>query len=104
LLFVGLLWVYWQKGKKFRINREKRSPFECGFDPQKKSRLPFSLRFFLLLLFFLVFDIEVILLLELPLLFNNFFFKMFLVVLGFLWVFCVGFFEEWRSGALKWKN
>nr|ALO71049.1 NADH deshydrogenase subunit 3 [Pselaphinae sp. 6 EF-2015] len=86
-------------------DREKNSPFECGFDPKSSPRIPFSLPFFLIAVIFLVFDIEISLLI--PLIFvmtmSNFL-NYFLISMFFFLILLIGLYFEWHQGALNWLN
>nr|AKD00063.1 NADH dehydrogenase subunit 3 [Stylochoplana maculata] len=99
-----ILWTFWTSRKNFLNSREKSSPFECGFDPKDKARVPFSLRFFLIIIIFLIFDVEISVLLGLPYQLDYDNFKGRLGVLLFLWVLLLGTLEEWRRGILDWKK
>nr|YP_009107674.1 NADH dehydrogenase subunit 3 [Loxops mana]YP_009107765.1 NADH dehydrogenase subunit 3 [Loxops caeruleirostris]YP_009107986.1 NADH dehydrogenase subunit 3 [Magumma parva]YP_009108012.1 NADH dehydrogenase subunit 3 [Chlorodrepanis stejnegeri]YP_009305740.1 NADH dehydrogenase subunit 3 [Akialoa obscura]AER41396.1 NADH dehydrogenase subunit III [Chlorodrepanis virens]AIU45151.1 NADH dehydrogenase subunit 3 [Chlorodrepanis virens virens]AIU45326.1 NADH dehydrogenase subunit 3 [Hemignathus wils len=84
---------------------EKLSPYECGFDPLGSARLPFSIRFFLVAILFLLFDLEIALLLPLPwaiqlesptttLIWTSF--LLLLLTLGLIY--------EWIQGGLEWAE
>nr|YP_010892769.1 NADH dehydrogenase subunit 3 [Galaxias olidus]WJQ22226.1 NADH dehydrogenase subunit 3 [Galaxias olidus] len=84
---------------------EKLSPYECGFDPLGSARLPFSMRFFLVAILFLLFDLEIALLLPLPwgdqLAMPSATFAWAVAVLTLL---TLGLVYEWTQGGLEWAE
>nr|YP_010950651.1 NADH dehydrogenase subunit 3 [Sebastolobus alascanus]WMI36607.1 NADH dehydrogenase subunit 3 [Sebastolobus alascanus]WPM99273.1 NADH dehydrogenase subunit 3 [Sebastolobus alascanus]WPM99286.1 NADH dehydrogenase subunit 3 [Sebastolobus alascanus]WPM99299.1 NADH dehydrogenase subunit 3 [Sebastolobus alascanus] len=86
-------------------DHEKLSPYECGFDPLGSARLPFSLRFFLVAILFLLFDLEIALLLPLP--WGD---QLTSPLLTLLWAAAVlvlltlGLIYEWVQGGLEWAE
>nr|YP_008593711.1 NADH dehydrogenase subunit 3 [Benthodesmus tenuis]BAN83731.1 NADH dehydrogenase subunit 3 [Benthodesmus tenuis] len=86
-------------------NHEKLSPYECGFDPLGSARLPFSLRFFLVAILFLLFDLEIALLLPLP--WGD---QLPTPLTTFLWastilvLLTLGLIYEWLQGGLEWAE
>nr|YP_009155120.1 NADH dehydrogenase subunit 3 [Sebastes minor]YP_010501254.1 NADH dehydrogenase subunit 3 [Sebastes caurinus]YP_010949871.1 NADH dehydrogenase subunit 3 [Sebastes mystinus]YP_010949884.1 NADH dehydrogenase subunit 3 [Sebastes entomelas]YP_010949962.1 NADH dehydrogenase subunit 3 [Sebastes flavidus]YP_010950625.1 NADH dehydrogenase subunit 3 [Sebastes elongatus]YP_010950664.1 NADH dehydrogenase subunit 3 [Sebastes diploproa]WNH17233.1 NADH dehydrogenase subunit 3 [Sebastes ovalis]AIL31573. len=86
-------------------DHEKLSPYECGFDPLGSARLPFSLRFFLVAILFLLFDLEIALLLPLP--WGD---QLTSPLLTLFWAVAVlilltlGLIYEWIQGGLEWAE
>nr|YP_009693817.1 NADH dehydrogenase subunit 3 [Polyplectron malacense]QEI03741.1 NADH dehydrogenase subunit 3 [Polyplectron malacense] len=84
---------------------EKLSPYECGFDPLGSARLPFSIRFFLVAILFLLFDLEIALLLPLPWAIQL---QSPLTTLTWattiLTLLTLGLIYEWTQGGLEWAE
>nr|AGN71135.1 NADH dehydrogenase subunit 3 [Cryptobatrachus sp. TNHC-GDC 451] len=84
---------------------EKLSPYECGFDPIGSARLPFSMRFFLVAILFLLFDLEIALLLPTP-----WASQLHTPILTMFWtsiiilLLTIGFVYEWIQGGLEWAE
>nr|UBA16565.1 NADH dehydrogenase subunit 3 [Papilio epycides] len=89
--------------KKSFMDREKNSPFECGFDPKSSARIPFSLHFFLITVIFLIFDVEIALIFPLIYSFNLVnFFSMMKISFFFLLMLLLGLYHEWNQNMLNW--
>nr|ARO34899.1 NADH dehydrogenase subunit 3 [Corynis lateralis] len=89
--------------KKTFNDREKTSPFECGFDPKETPRKSFSINFFLIALIFLIFDVEIALILPIILTIPVSNLKIWLnSSIYFIIILIMGLYYEWKMGALNW--
>lgn len=85
------------------LRREELTSYECGFEHHGLSRVPFSMRYFFLTLIFLLFDLEIILLLFFPYSFVFSFNILSLLAVVFFIVFLYfGLIYEWKDGSLEW--
>nr|UFK62161.1 NADH dehydrogenase subunit 3 [Habroscelimorpha dorsalis dorsalis]UFK62174.1 NADH dehydrogenase subunit 3 [Habroscelimorpha dorsalis media] len=91
--------------KKSFMDREKNSPFECGFDPMNSARLPFSIQFFLIAVIFLIFDVEIALLIPMISIMKiTSLTPWFYVTFFFIIILLLGLYHEWNQGALNWAK
>jgi NADH-quinone oxidoreductase subunit A len=81
---------------------EKVSAYECGFDPFDDARMKFDVRFYLIAILFIIFDLEVAFLFPWAVAFGDVGWFGFWSMMIFLSVLTIGFIYEWRKGALEW--
>ena len=82
---------------------EKLSAYECGFEPFEDSRIEFDVRFYLVAILFIIFDLEIAFLFPWAISLGNIGLLGFLSMMFFLFILTIGFIYEWRKGALDWE-
>nr|ATL58811.1 NADH dehydrogenase subunit 3 [Stephanitis chinensis] len=89
--------------KKMNMERNKMTPFECGFDPKSSSRIPFSTQFFLIGILFLIFDVEMVLILPLIITFKTSNLTMWISSSTIMIIVLItGLYYEWKNGVIQW--
>jgi NADH-quinone oxidoreductase subunit A len=86
-----------------RPDSEKLSPYECGFEPFADARSKFDVRFYLVAILFIIFDLEVAFLFPWAVSLGKIGLFGFWSMMAFLLVLTVGFVYEWKKGALEWE-
>ena len=84
-------------------NDEKLSPYECGFEPFDDARTKFDIRFYLVALLFIIFDLEVSFLFPWAISLENIGLFGYFSMMIFLIILTIGFIYEWKKGALEWE-
>tara|TARA_B100002051_G_scaffold226448_1_gene222197 strand:+ start:65 stop:433 length:369 start_codon:yes stop_codon:yes gene_type:complete len=82
---------------------EKLSAYECGFEPFNDSRMEFDVRFYLVAILFIIFDLEIAFLFPWAISLGKIGFLGFVSMMIFLIILTVGFIYEWKKGALDWE-
>ena len=93
----------------YRPDSEKLSPYECGFEPFEDARMKFDVRYYLLAILFILFDLEIAFLFPWATVFREFVVAgeqawfVFGSVMVFLAILVIGYIVEWKNGALVWE-
>ena len=86
-----------------RPDDEKLSPYECGFAPFDEAHMKFDVRFYLVAILFIIFDLEIAFLFPWAVVLNDIGVFGLLAMFLFLAILVVGFIYEWKKGALEWE-
>ena len=102
ILSVGFIMVNFLFSPK-NPDPEKLSSYECGFEPFSDSRIEFDVRFYLVAILFIIFDLEIAFLFPWAISLGNIGLLGFYSMMTFLFILTVGFIYEWKNGALDWE-
>jgi len=86
-----------------RPDSEKLSPYECGFEAFEDARMKFDVRYYLVAILFIIFDLEIAFLFPWAVVLDTIGMVGFLAMALFLGILVVGFIYEWKKGALEWE-
>jgi len=86
-----------------RPDAQKNSPYECGFEAFEDARMKFDVRYYLVAILFILFDLEIAFLFPWAVVVNEIGMPGFLAMMLFLGILIVGFVYEWMKGALEWE-
>ena len=82
---------------------EKLSPYECGFEAFEDSRMKFDVRFYLVAILFIIFDLEIAFLFPWAVVLDELGLFGYMAMVMFLGILVIGFIYEWKKGALEWE-
>ena len=103
LLFGGALMVIGRVLGPHNPDSEKLSPYECGFEAFEDSRMKFDVRYYLVAILFIIFDLEIAFLFPWAVVLQDIGLFGFVAMMLFLGILVVGFVYEWKKGALEWE-
>jgi NADH-quinone oxidoreductase subunit A len=86
-----------------RPDSEKLSPYECGFESLEDTRMKFDVRYYLVAILFIIFDLEIAFLFPWAVVLEEIGMFGFLAMMLFLGILIIGFIYEWKKGALEWE-
>ena len=101
LLSIGFIFINFLAAPK-NPDPEKLSAYECGFEAFSDSRIQFDVRFYLVAILFIIFDLEIAFLFPWAISLGNIGLLGFYSMMIFLFTLTVGFIYEWKKGALEW--
>ena len=82
---------------------EKESPYECGFEAFEDARMKFDVRYYLVAILFIIFDLEIAFFFPWAVVLDQIGMVGYVVMMVFLAVLTIGFIYEWKKGALEWE-